>query len=90
MTKTELVSAVAAKANVSKKDAEKVASATFEAIAEALANDEKVTLVGFGNFEVKTRSARKGINPRTKETIEIPASKLPTFKAGKALKDAIR
>lgn len=89
MNKTELVAAVAAKAEISKKDAEAAVSATVAAITEALADGEKVALVGFGTFDVKERAARTGLNPRTKEKIEIPASKAPAFKAGKALKDAI-
>lgn len=89
MTKADLIGIVAAKAELSKKDSEKAVSAVVDAITEALANGDKVSLVGFGAFEVKTRSARKGINPRTKEEITIAASKLPSFKAGKALKDAV-
>ncbi len=89
MNKTELVNAVAEKAAVSKKDAEKVINATVDAIAAALKAGDKVQLVGFGAFEVKSRAARQGRNPRTKETITIPASKSPVFKAGKALKDAV-
>ncbi len=89
MNKTELVNAVAEKAGFSKKDAEKVINATVDAITEALKSGDKVQLVGFGAFEVKTRAARQGRNPRTKETITIPASKNPVFKAGKALKDSV-
>lgn len=89
MTKAELIAAVAAKAELSKKDSDKAVTAVIDAITEALANGDKVSLVGFGAFEVKTRGARKGINPRTKEEITIEASKLPSFKAGKALKDAV-
>ena len=89
MNKTELVNAVAEKAAVSKKDAEKVINATVDAITAALKAGDKVQLVGFGAFEVKTRAARQGRNPRTKETITIPASKSPVFKAGKALKDTV-
>ncbi|MBP0981477.1 MAG: HU family DNA-binding protein [Oscillospiraceae bacterium] len=89
MTKAELIAAVAAKAELSKKDSDKAVTAVIDAITEALANGDKVSLVGFGAFEVKTRGARKGINPRTKEEITIAASKLPSFKAGKALKDAV-
>ncbi len=89
MNKTELVNAVAEKAGFSKKDAEKVINATVDAITGALKSGDKVQLVGFGAFEVKTRAARQGRNPRTKETITIPASKSPVFKAGKALKDAV-
>lgn len=89
MNKTELVNAVAEKAGLSKKDAEKVINATVDAITAALQAGDKVQLVGFGAFEVKSRAARTGRNPRTKETITIPASKSPVFKAGKALKDAV-
>ena len=89
MNKVELVAAVAAKSGLSKKDAEKAVSAFVAAVEEALAAGDKVSLVGFGTFEVRTRGARTGLNPRTKETISIPASKQPAFKAGKALKDAV-
>lgn len=89
MNKTDLIAAVAAKAEISKKDADAAVTAVVEAITEALAEGDKVSLVGFGTFDVKERAARTGLNPRTKETIEIPASKAPAFKAGKALKDAV-
>ena len=89
MNKAELINAVAEKADVSKKDAEAVISATLETITAALKEGDKVQLVGFGSFEVKKRAARVGRNPKTKETIEIPASVVPVFKAGKALKDAV-
>ncbi|MBQ5928384.1 MAG: HU family DNA-binding protein [Oscillibacter sp.] len=89
MNKAELINAAALKADVSKKDAEAVITAALDAITEALAESEKVQLVGFGSFEVKKRAARLGRNPKTKEAIEIPASVVPTFKAGKALKDAV-
>ena len=89
MNKTELINAVADKTQLSKKDAEAAITATVEAIAEALTREEKVQLVGFGSFEVKKRAARVGRNPKTKESIEIPASVVPVFKAGKALKDAV-
>ena len=89
MNKAELVNAVAASADVSKKDAEKVIVAAVEAITAALAEGEKVQIVGFGSFETKKRAARVGRNPRTKETIEIPESKMHVFKAGKALKDQV-
>ena len=88
MNKTELVAAVAAKAELSKKDAEAAVSAVIDSITDALVDGDKVALIGFGTFEVKTRAARKGLNPRTKEEIDIPASKAPAFKAGKAFKDA--
>ncbi|WP_343214292.1 HU family DNA-binding protein [Flavonifractor sp. An100] len=90
MNKTELIAAVAEKAELSKKDAEAAITATIDAITEALSQDEKVQLVGFGSFEVKARAERVGRNPKTKETIKIPASKTPVFKAGKALKDSIK
>ena len=89
MTKTELISAVALKAELTKKDSEKAVSAVFETITETLKKGDKVSLVGFGTFEVKERAAKEGINPRTKEKMPIPASKRPAFKAGKALKDAV-
>ena len=89
MNKTELVAAVAEKAGLSKKDSEKAVSAVFESITSALVAGEKVSLVGFGGFEVREREARVGRNPRTKEEIKIAASRVPAFKAGKALKDAI-
>ena len=89
MNKTELIAAVAEKADLSKKDAEAAITATVDAIAEALTQGEKVQLVGFGSFEVKTRAARVGRNPRTGEEIPISEAKLPVFKAGKALKDAV-
>jgi DNA-binding protein HU-beta len=90
MNKTDLISVVAEKTDFSKKDSEKAVSAVFDAIEEALANNDKVALVGFGTFEVKNRAERTGRNPQTKEAIVIPASKVPSFKAGKALKDSVR
>ena len=89
MNKTELVAAVAEKVGLTKKDAERVINATVETVTETLVKGEKVQLSGFGNFEVKAREARVGRNPRTKETIQIPATKLPVFKASKALKDSV-
>ena len=89
MNKTELIAAVAGKTGLAKKDAERVVNATFEAITASLAQGEKVQVSGFGIFEVKARAARTGRNPRTKETIEIPATKLPAFKASKTLKDSV-
>ena len=89
MNKTELIAAVAERAELSKKDAEAAVSAAIDAITESLRREEKVQLVGFGSFEVKTRAERMGRNPQTKEQIPIPASKAPVFKAGKALKDAV-
>lgn len=90
MTKVELIAAVAAEAGLTKKDAEKAVTSTISAITEALKQGDKVALVGFGTFEVRERPERKGRNPQTKEEITIPASKLPAFKAGKALKDAVQ
>ena len=89
MNKAELIAAVAAAAEISKKDAEIAVTATLDTITAALKEGDKVQLVGFGSFEVKKRAARTGRNPQTGETIEIAAAKLPVFKAGKALKDAI-
>mgnify|MGYP000415779130 FL=1 len=89
MNKTELIAAVAEKAELSKKDAEKAVKAFTDAVAEELAKGGKVQLVGFGNFEVSERPAREGRNPRTGETMTIAASKTPKFKPGKALKDEI-
>ena len=89
MNKAELINSVAAAADVSKKEAEAVVSATFDAITAALKDGDKVQLVGFGSFETKVREARMGRNPKTKEPIEIPAAKVPVFKAGKGLKDFI-
>lgn len=90
MTKVELVNAVAEKAGLSKKDSEKAVASVFAAITEAMQAGDKLSLVGFGTFEVKERKERTGINPRTKESIKIAASKSPVFKAGKALKDAVK
>ena len=89
MNKTELIAAVAEKAEISKKDAEKAVKAFTDAVAEELAKGGKVQLVGFGNFELSERPAREGRNPRTGETMTIAASKTPKFKPGKALKDEI-
>ena len=89
MNKTELIAAVAEKAALSKKDAEAAITAAVEAITGALIEGEKVQLVGFGSFEVKTRAARVGRNPKTGEEIPISEARLPVFKAGKALKDAV-
>lgn len=90
MNKTDLINAVAEKSELSKKDATKAVDAVFEAVMDSLKNGEKVQLIGFGNFEVRERSARKGRNPQTGEEIEIPASKVPAFKPGKALKDVVK
>ena len=89
MNKTELIAAVAEKAGLTKKDAERVINATVDTITESLVKGDKVQLFGFGIFEVKNREARVGRNPRTKETIQIPATRLPVFKAAKALKDTV-
>ena len=89
MNTAELVSAVAEKTGMSKKDSEKAVNAAFDTITEALAAGDKVQLVGFGAFEVKERGARIGRNPKTKEEIEIPASRVASFKVGKALKEAV-
>lgn len=90
MNKTELINAIAENANLSKKDAEAAVNAFTSVVADALKKGEKVQLIGFGSFEVKERSARVGINPLTREKINIAASKVPTFVAGKGLKDAIK
>ena len=87
MNKTELIAIVAEKSGITKKDAERVVSATFETITAQMKKGEKVQISGFGIFEVKEREARVGRNPRTKEAIQIPASKAPAFKASKTLKD---
>lgn len=89
MNKTELINAVAETAELSKKDATNAVDAVFSSIQNALADGDKVSLIGFGNFEVRERAARKGRNPQTGEEIEIAASKVPAFKPGKALKDAV-
>ena len=89
MNKTELVSAVAERADLTKKEAERVINILFNTIEDTLAQGEKVQLVGFGTFEVRDREARKGRNPQTGEEIEIPATRVPAFKAGKALKDVV-
>ena len=89
MNKTELIAEVAKKCAISKKDAEKAVAATFDAITETLVAGEKVQLVGFGGFETKTREARMGRNPKTKESIQIPATTVPVFKAGKQLKEKV-
>ena len=89
MNKSDLIAAMAAKTNETKKDAEATLNAFIEVVTESLAKGEKVQLVGFGSFEVRKRAARKGRNPQTKEEIKIPASKAPVFKAGKALKELV-
>ena len=89
MNKSELISAVAEKSALSKKDSEAAVSAVLDVIADALAQGDEVRLVGFGTFEVKKREARMGLNPKTKEPVPIPATKGPAFKPGKALKDVV-
>ena len=89
MNKTELIAAVAEKADISKKDAEKAMKAFVEVVTEQLKNGDKVQVVGFGTFEVSERAAREGRNPHTGEAMTIAASKAPKFKAGKALKDVL-
>lgn len=89
MNKSELVNAIAEKAELSKKDSEKALKAFVDVVTESLTDEEKIQLVGFGTFDVSHRSARKGRNPRTGEPMDIAASKAPRFKAGKALKDAV-
>lgn len=89
MTKAELVTEVAAKSGLSKKDAEKAIAGVIDTITETLAKGESVQLVGFGTFEVRERAARTGVNPQTKKKIQIAATKVPAFKAGRALKDAV-
>ena len=89
MTKVELIAAVAANAGLTKKDAEKAVTATIDVITETLQKGEKVSLVGFGTFEVRERKERQGRNPQTREPMTIPASKVPAFKAGAALKNAV-
>ena len=89
MNKTDLIAAVAQSAGLTKKDSERVLNAAIDAMTAALANGEKVQISGFGAFEVKEREARIGRNPHTKEAIEIPATKVPVFKASKALRDII-
>ena len=90
MNKTDLINAVAAKSEIEKKTAEKAVNAVFASLTEALKAGDKVQLIGFGTFEVRERAAKTGRNPRTGETMEIAAAKVPAFKAGKALKDAIK
>ena len=89
MNKTELISAVAATAGVSKKDAAAVIDATLQCISEKMAEGDKIQLVGFGTFETRERAAREALNPKTKEKVAVAACKVPSFKAGKALKDAV-
>ncbi len=90
MNKTELIAKVAEITDLTKKDSTKAVDAVFDAITEALKAGDKVQLIGFGNFEVRARSARKGRNPQTGEEITIEASKVPTFRAGKVLRDSVK
>lgn len=89
MTKAELVTSLAEKSGLTKKDSEKALAAFIETVTDTLAKGESIQLVGFGSFEVRERAAREGINPRTGAKIEIAATKVPAFKAGRALKDAV-
>lgn len=89
MKKTELIAAIAEQSGLSKKDAEKALSATIDTIVKAVAEGDKIQLTGFGTFEQRQRNARTGVDPRTGNSIEIPASKVPAFKAGKAFKDVV-
>ena len=89
MNKTELIAAIAEQSGLSKKDAEKALSATIDTIVKAVAEGDKIQLTGFGTFEQRQRNARTGVDPRTGNSIEIAASKVPAFKAGKAFKDAV-
>jgi DNA-binding protein HU-beta len=89
MNKTELIDAVSAKSGLTKADSDRAYKAMVEVVSEQLANGEQISLIGFGTFLVRERQARSGRNPRTGDTIEIAAAKIPAFKAGKALKDAV-
>ena len=89
MTKNELISAIAEKSGMTKKDAEKALAAVVDTLTEAMVKGDKVSLAGFGAFETKTREARIGRNPKTKEAIEIPATRVPVFKAGTSLKASV-
>ncbi len=89
MTKAELINLIAEKGEYSKKDAEKALSTVIDSISETLEKGEKISLVGFGTFEVRNRAAKEAINPLTKEPVHVPAKKVPAFKAGKALKEAV-
>jgi DNA-binding protein HU-beta len=90
MNKADLVSMIAAKSNLTKKDSESALNAFVETVQAALKKGEKIQLVGFGTFEVRKRAARTGVNPRTKQAIKIPATKAQVFKAGKSLKDSCK
>lgn len=89
MTKAELIAAVAEKSELTKKQSESAVKAVIDTITETLANGDSIQLVGFGTFEVRDRAARTGINPRTKKKIQIEATKVPAFKAGRSLKEAV-
>ena len=89
MNKTELITLAAQNAGMTRKDAERLINAAIDAVTAALSNGDKVQLSGFGSFEVKDREARMGRNPHTKEAVEIPATKVPVFKASKALRDTV-
>ncbi len=89
MTKAELISAIAEKTELSKKDSEKALNAFVSVVTDSLAKGDKIQLVGFGTFETRERAAREGVNPQTKKKIKIPATKVPAFKAGRSLKDAV-
>ena len=90
LNKTELIASVAENSGLSKKDAEKAVNSLIDSVVCALKKGEKVQLVGFGNFEVRERAARNGINPLTKQPMQFPATKVPVFKAGKTLKDSVK
>lgn len=90
MTKAELVTSVAEKSGLTKKDAEKALTAFIETVTDTLAQGDSIQLVGFGTFEVRERASREGVNPKTHEKITIDATKVPAFKAGRALKDAVK
>ena len=90
MNKSELISEVAEKAGMTKKDTEKVVNAVFESVTDALTKGEKVQLIGFGTFDLRTRKAREGRNPATGDVIQIPQATVPVFKAGKALKESVK
>lgn len=89
MNKSELVDAVSSQSGLAKADAARAVDAVLDTVRDALKGGDSVALVGFGTFTVKSRAARTGLNPRTREPLQIPASKMPVFKAGKALKDAV-
>ena len=90
MNREKIISSISEKADLSKKDAIKALKAFIETVSEALSKNDKISLVGFGTFGVSKRSSRKGVNPRTLEELTIPAHNVPTFKAGKKLKDAVK